>query len=222
MAGYLFPFAAGLADFRTRADEIASQEAGKAPSGTPGYTHYVPITYTIDPSKFDYPYDQILGDSFLFFEAQRSGAITAAPGGNRIPWRKDQLLKDGQDVGLDLSGGYYEAGSASRYRLACGRPPLRGADYTGAHACTLSACTALAPGQPARGMWAACGVHRRVMWGGNRERSAGGECADWCKAQAQGMVENIYGGGYGGGYGRGYGGGSGGRELAECVQIGSR
>lgn len=59
----------------------------------------------------DYPYATILGDSLLFYEAQRSGNLSAMPGGNRVPWRGDQLLDDGSDVGLDLSGGYYEAGS---------------------------------------------------------------------------------------------------------------
>lgn len=57
-------------------------------------------------------YDEILGATFLFLEAQRSGALSDMPGGNRIPWRRDQLLQDGSDVSLDLSGGYYEAGSA--------------------------------------------------------------------------------------------------------------
>jgi Glycosyl hydrolase family 9 len=56
---------------------------------------------------------QVLGTSFLFYEAQRSGNITNMPdGGNRVVWRGDQLLDDGKDVDLDLTGGYYEAGSA--------------------------------------------------------------------------------------------------------------
>jgi hypothetical protein len=70
------------------------------------------MNWTINPEKFDYAFDQTLGDAFLFYEAQRSGAISKAPGGNRIKWRGDQLLNDGADVGLDLSGGNYEAGSA--------------------------------------------------------------------------------------------------------------
>lgn len=71
------------------------------------------LPYKLDESKMDYPYGGILGLSFLFYEAQRSGKISGLPdGGNRISWRGDQLLKDGQDVGADLSGGHYEAGSA--------------------------------------------------------------------------------------------------------------
>jgi endoglucanase len=28
----------------------------------------------------------------------------------RVPWRNDSALSDGQDAGLDLTGGYYDAG----------------------------------------------------------------------------------------------------------------
>lgn len=74
--------------------------------------HHLTLNWTIEPKLMEYPFDEILGDTFLFYEAQRSGAISQAPGGNRITWRDDQLLDDGQDVGMDLSGGSYEAGSA--------------------------------------------------------------------------------------------------------------
>lgn len=74
--------------------------------------HTLPVNWTIQPEAYDYAFDKALGDAFMFYEAQRSGAISKAPGGNRIKWRADQLLLDGSDVGLDLSGGNYEAGSA--------------------------------------------------------------------------------------------------------------
>ena len=71
------------------------------------------MPYKPDFTKMDYPYGKILGLSFLFYEAQRSGKISELPdGGNRISWRGDNLLEDGSDKGLDLSGGHYEAGSA--------------------------------------------------------------------------------------------------------------
>jgi hypothetical protein len=73
--------------------------------------HHFTLNWTVDATLMEYPFDQILGDTFLFYEAQRSGAISLAPGGNRVKWRDDQLLDDGQDVGMDLSGGSYEAGS---------------------------------------------------------------------------------------------------------------
>jgi endoglucanase len=77
------------------------------------YRH--PMPNLVASSAMDYPYDQLLGLSYLFYEAQRSGEISETPdGGNRVRWRGDQLLLDGQDVGVDLSGGHYEAGSARR------------------------------------------------------------------------------------------------------------
>ena len=68
--------------------------------------------HALNLTALPYAYHTILGASFKFLEAHRSGAVTAAPGGNRIAWRGDSLLDDGADVGLDLSGGYYGAGSA--------------------------------------------------------------------------------------------------------------
>ena len=50
--------------------------------------------------------------SLLFYEAQRSGAL---PPTNRIPYRKDSALGDGGDVGLDLTGGYYDAGDFVKF-----------------------------------------------------------------------------------------------------------
>ena len=86
--------------------------------------HSLPLAHSLDLAAMKrtsgHAYDQILGDTFLFLEAQRSGALSAMPGGNRIAWRGDQLLDDGSDVSLDLSGGYYEAGSACRGPVAGG------------------------------------------------------------------------------------------------------
>ena len=53
----------------------------------------------------------LLGNGLFFYEAQRSGRL---PDTNRVSWRNDSCTNDGQDVHLDLSGGYYDAGSAYR------------------------------------------------------------------------------------------------------------
>ena len=50
--------------------------------------------------------------SFLFYEAQRSGPL---PENNRIYWRHDSLLDAGSDVGLDLVGGYIDAGDNVKF-----------------------------------------------------------------------------------------------------------
>ncbi|MEO0540806.1 MAG: glycoside hydrolase family 9 protein [Cyanobacteria bacterium P01_A01_bin.105] len=62
----------------------------------------------------DFAYGKALQTSFLFYEAQRSGKL---PVDNRIAWRGDSALKDGADVGLDLTGGYYDAGDHVKFGL---------------------------------------------------------------------------------------------------------
>ena len=52
-----------------------------------------------------YDYNQVLHYSLLFYEAQRSGKILPD---TRIGFRGDSGLKDGCDVGIDLSKGYYD------------------------------------------------------------------------------------------------------------------
>ncbi len=49
----------------------------------------------------------LLGDMLYFYEAQRSGQL---PNTTRVSWRNDSATSDGKDVGLDLTGGYYDAG----------------------------------------------------------------------------------------------------------------
>ena len=48
-------------------------------------------------------------NTLYFYDAQRSGKL---PESNRVSWRNDSCVDDGEDVGLDLSGGYYDAGGA--------------------------------------------------------------------------------------------------------------
>ncbi|WP_299403943.1 glycoside hydrolase family 9 protein [Acaryochloris sp. IP29b_bin.148] len=57
-------------------------------------------------------YGEALQKSFLFYEAQRSGPL---PSDNRIAWRGDSTLQDGQDVSRDLNGGYFDAGDHVKF-----------------------------------------------------------------------------------------------------------
>ena len=52
--------------------------------------------------------------SLLFYECQRSGPL---PKTNRIYWRHDSMVDAGKDVGLDLTGGYYDAGDNVKFNF---------------------------------------------------------------------------------------------------------
>ncbi|KAJ4706207.1 Endoglucanase [Melia azedarach] len=57
-------------------------------------------------------YADALSKCILFFEGQRSGKL---PSTQRMTWRKDSALCDGNDVGIDLVGGYYDAGDNIKF-----------------------------------------------------------------------------------------------------------
>ncbi|MCF0116743.1 MAG: glycoside hydrolase family 9 protein, partial [Bacilli bacterium] len=52
--------------------------------------------------------------SLLFYECQRSGPL---PKTNRIYWRYDSMVDAGSDVGVDLSGGYYDVGGNIKFNF---------------------------------------------------------------------------------------------------------
>jgi len=58
-----------------------------------------------------YDYKQVLRDSLLFYEAQRSGRL---PADQKVTWRKDSALNDQGDQGQDLTGGYYDGKATHR------------------------------------------------------------------------------------------------------------
>ncbi|KAL0331100.1 UNVERIFIED_CONTAM: Endoglucanase 6 [Sesamum angustifolium] len=59
-------------------------------------------------------YGQALSKSILFFEAQRSGYL---PRNQRVQWRGNSGLSDGKISGVDLVGGYYDAGDNVKFGL---------------------------------------------------------------------------------------------------------
>lgn len=69
-----------------------------------------PLVDNTSRGKFNY--GEALQKSFLFYEAQRAGKL---PKDNRIDWRGDSTLEDGAEVGLDLSGGYFDAGDNVKF-----------------------------------------------------------------------------------------------------------
>jgi endoglucanase len=80
-------------------------------------------------------YGDALDKAWYFYEAQRSGPLPKADYDmpfhdpatgaklhdgylkNRIPWRGDSFVDDGADVGLDLNGGWFDAGDHVKFGL---------------------------------------------------------------------------------------------------------
>ncbi|KAE9450910.1 hypothetical protein C3L33_17190, partial [Rhododendron williamsianum] len=63
-------------------------------------------------SGYGHDYSDALRKSILFFEGQRSGPL---PPDQRIRWRRDSALRDGATAGVDLTGGYYDAGDNVKF-----------------------------------------------------------------------------------------------------------
>ncbi|XP_047075919.1 endoglucanase 5-like [Lolium rigidum] len=66
------------------------------------------------PSAPSHDYGDALRKSLLYFEAQRSGRL---PYNQRVRWRGHSGLTDGLEQGVDLVGGYYDAGDHVKFGL---------------------------------------------------------------------------------------------------------
>ncbi|KAF7828221.1 Endoglucanase [Senna tora] len=63
-------------------------------------------------SSHNYDYGDALAKAILFFEGQRSGKL---PSTQRVNWRADSALSDGNLENVNLVGGYYDAGDNVKF-----------------------------------------------------------------------------------------------------------
>ncbi len=91
---------------------VAQQPAAVNPAPIISATPFPTATPYQPMKSFDYA--DALKKSLLFYAAQRSGKL---PNDGKVPWRGDSALSDGADVGVDLTGGYYDAGDNMKFAL---------------------------------------------------------------------------------------------------------
>jgi endoglucanase len=81
-----------------------------------GVMVFILVAFTSSPSLSTMKpnYGEALQKSILFYEAQQTGKL---PEWNRFPWRGNSTPKDGADVGLDLTGGWVDAGDNVKFNF---------------------------------------------------------------------------------------------------------
>ncbi len=84
------------------------------PPAIPGMTPEIAMPTPVPVPTDRLNYAEALDKSLFFYDAQRSGRL---PEGFRVDWRGDSGMQDGADVGVDLTGGYYDAGDGVKFGL---------------------------------------------------------------------------------------------------------
>lgn len=65
------------------------------------------LSLPLGAAELTFNYAEALQKALYFYEAQQSGTLSP---NNRVDWRGASCLTDGQDIGRDLSGGWFDAG----------------------------------------------------------------------------------------------------------------
>ncbi|MBQ7835158.1 MAG: glycoside hydrolase family 9 protein [Ruminiclostridium sp.] len=114
----------------TTAADISEAEATTTKASVPSDTKLSAYATEYEGKKqtSEFNYGEALQKSILFYDLQRTGDL---PDDFRSNWRGDSCLNDGSDVGLDLSGGFLDAGDNVKFNL-----PM---SYT----CSMLACSVI-------------------------------------------------------------------------------
>ncbi|HVE16129.1 MAG TPA: glycoside hydrolase family 9 protein, partial [Chthoniobacterales bacterium] len=102
-----------LAFNETGADVSPLPPATVTPTPAPGEPAPPPPT-PLPPVPKIFNYAEALQKALYFYDAQRSGQL---PQNFRVAWRGASGLQDGADAGVDLTGGYYDAGDGVKFGL---------------------------------------------------------------------------------------------------------
>jgi len=96
-----------------RPDQTNPATPASGTGDTNGTSYNIPAADPI-ASIGKYNYGEALQKAILFYELQRSGKL---PETTRTNWRGGSGLSDGADNGLDLTGGWYDAGDNVKFGL---------------------------------------------------------------------------------------------------------
>lgn len=105
--------AGGTSAAGSTAPTVTSKPTGSANSADPNLSADSG-EYEGRASTSEFNYGEALQKSILFYDLQRTGDL---PENFRSNWRGDSCLNDGSDAGLDLSGGFLDAGDNVKFNL---------------------------------------------------------------------------------------------------------